>query len=268
MSWIKCGTLASMWGCSVKSTQVSRLDQGSLWYNGLANNRSWVVWDLRNDCVVTAKRKRSAKLLLLQSWTDAEDGAIIFIPGIGAVQCGDPRANQFLSEFLELRAELREVALLKRALPTNYGFDLKPGMGVDSSPVTVISTNSMRTIGIDNVTGAAHFRPTLVVDLNVGSVPFPEDAWVLRYVRISSPDDTRRKPVILAGRKLTERCPEPGWAQLGLPARPDLLQATHRLPPRTPLGSLKAGMYLGVSMTVVEPGKVHEGDEVSWYSPG
>ena len=244
------GTVASIYLGLVKSVEGTEQVGGELGFGGLLNNRKWVVWAPGTEMVITAKLTQGVPLLGCLAFRCAQGTEWISFPNGEYLTCGSRQADVALSKLLGLEVRLirpgREMCQLK----TNFGFDLKPGMGEDSSPVQFITTASFDALGLPLVQGIRRFRPTFVID-TAGVTGFVLDGWTARQVQVG--DSCR-----LYDRKPTLRCPLPAQAHGELPEVPQLLRALRRVLPdnETPR------MYLGRSAVVLDPGMIQVGDPV------
>lgn len=245
------GSVAAIYRCVVKSTTGELMPAAEIEFPGLAHNRSWVVFDSKKHQVVTGKANAGVPLLSVRSWRSSGGLDWLQIPGDEPRLCRSPEAAQRLSDYLNYRVQLLQVATVPNGLSTNFNFALRRGTGVDSSPVHLVTTSSLGAVGLSLHDGVVRFRPTFVIDTG-GEQGFLEDGW--NGCRLVIGDRVQ-----LVDRKPTERCPLPARPSGNLPAMPELLGRMRRLLP----GTNKPEMWLGRYGVVLEPGSIRVGDPVS-----
>jgi uncharacterized protein YcbX len=250
------GTVAVIHRVPLKSTPGENIREGEIGWAGLSGNRRWVVWDKVNKRVVTAKAKEGGPLLNCRSFHDGR-ASFIVMPDGSVWKCGTYPANRALSSLLGFEVELIRPQAYLKPMPTNYNFDLRPGMGVDSSPVQVVTTSSLEAAGVSLEEGVIRFSPTVVVKTQAG-LGFVEDGWVRREMHIRPPG-SESSSVELYTRKPTDRCPRPARVHGDLPARS--LKPLHRKLVM-PDGKTVSDKFLGLGAVVLSPGTIHIGDEV------
>jgi uncharacterized protein YcbX len=255
------GTVAGVYRAPVKSIGIEVLQRAEITWMGLVGNRQLLVWDIQRGHVITAKHPDGSPLLMVGSHSVQGRFGIDFPDG-ESYWLDEMDATNKLSDYLGRKVGLihtgsSALARTPASYPTNYGdLCLRPGMGVDSTAVHALTTASIDQIGMEIDEAAIRYRPTFIVKTIEGLVGFCEDSWTHRLVRVGS--------CTLVVRKLTERCPEPKWARRGLssssvlPQRGDLTRLTRRVAP----GAEKPTMWLGVYLTVVDPGTFDFGDIV------
>jgi uncharacterized protein YcbX len=112
--------------------------------------------------------------------------------------------------------------------------------------VSLVGTATLRELGalcgLDVPVDPRHLRVNLVVET---AEPFEEEGWLGREVRLGE--------VVLRPVARIERCRMVDLEQVGLPALRGLLKVV----------GAERGMCAGVYADVVEPGVLHEGDQVT-----
>jgi uncharacterized protein YcbX len=177
-----------------------------------------------------------------------DDRPLIRFPNDKNYLAGDDVTNAMLTDLLGFKVRMRAVATKPTHIPTNYRppFSLRPGVGVDSSPVHLLTTASlaaMRRLEPGSDFAVERFRPNALV-IPTHAEGFVEDRWVGRVLQVGQAQ--------LYGRRRTDRCPEPTQAQPGLPRDPNVLRAITQ----------HHGKDLGIYLTVVRPGVIEVGDDV------
>ncbi len=245
----RVGRVSQLWRYPVKSMLGSQLQEAKIIWTGVLGDRLWVVRRASDDVVVTAKMKEGQALLRCQvlSWVDTKP---VFRLSEGKnYLAGSDVGNRVLSELLEQSVYMDRVDdPWEGERPTNYRppFSLRPGVGVDSSPIhllTSASLQAMQRLEPASDFAVERFRPNVVV-IPDGAEGFVEDQWVGRVLQVGRAQ--------LYGRRRTDRCPEPTQAQPGLPHDPKVLRAI----------TVHHGKDLGIYLTVVMPGAIGLGDEV------
>lgn len=221
--------VAEVWRHPVKSFQGEALTSSYVGPAGLPGDRAFGVRDAVSGDVLSAKRVPEL-LLAAARWLDGT--ARVTLPDGSEWEAGDPRLDAALTEWLD-----RPVSLAS-ADPSGEAF-------FDSRPVHLITTASIRSAAAGHPRGAwvpRRFRANVVVSTDAAG--YPEDDWVDRDVRVGD--------AVVAVHKRTIRCAMTTLAQPGLPADPEILEATGRL----------SDKRLGVYAAVAAPGLVAVGDLV------
>jgi len=243
-----------LWRYPVKSMQGEALDAAELGAFGIAGDRRYGIQVAESGRILSAKR--DGRLLTARAVTT--DFVRIWLPTGETLDGPGPSTDGALSAWLERSVRLVEAN--KEEVPTfeRQADDLDdasasgtwhgcPGALVDSSPVHVLTTASLRAMALqrpDLDWSVARFRPNLLIDA-AGDARV-EDAWAGSRCSVGEVQLEIIKPC--------ERCvmvtrPQPGGLarQLGV--------LTHL--------SQVANSSLGVLARVARPGTVALGARVS-----
>jgi uncharacterized protein len=231
--WLAGGMrVLQLWRYPVKSMQGERLDRATFTPTGIEGDRRWGIVDRGTGRILTAKRVPE---LLYATARWVEERPVVTLPGDHTSVAGWLGRDAAL---VEARADERGTYEIAQdpfdeasALLTWNG---PKGTFHDSNRTQV----HLLSVGSAGAWDLRRFRPNLVVD---GDGEFDLVGSTLRV-----------GTAVLSVVKRTDRCvmttrPQPG----GIERDPEVLKAI-----------LLAGGDLGVGCTVVQPGDVHEGDEV------
>lgn len=235
--------------------------------HGVVGDRALALVDPATGKVATAKQPRWWRALLRCSAATTDDGVRVWLPD-GRWYDADAAAgplSALLGRDVVLSDRRPDGASVERpdperVLAEGLDADIEPaeleiaqgapgGRFVDHSPVHLITTATLRGIGVE----ALRYRPNVVVATPEGCPPFVENGWVGRPLRVG--------PVLLRATLPTPRCSVPTLEHGDRPRDPRALRVpADRNRVEVPgFGVLPcAGLYA----TVVRPGTVREGDEV------
>ena len=244
--------VVELWRYPVKSMLGEPLERLEVEADGVVGDRAFAVYDPEADAFASAKSVRHFGQLFLHQASLGDDGAARITLADGTVVRSDAgEVDDVLTGVLGRRARLVHRAEAHARWYTFHSVTdraerTKPSYGrfVDSSPVHILSTATLASIGDGTSEDARRFRPNVVVDVGEGD-PYPEDAWVGQVVTIGDAS--------LEVLERCERCVMPSLAQRGLPPDPDVRR---RLLART-------GDHAGVLARVIDPGRISRGDAVS-----
>jgi uncharacterized protein len=241
-----------LWRYPVKSMLGEPLAHLEIEADGVVGDRAFAVYDPEADAFASAKTVRRFGQLFLHQASLGDDGAaqITFADGT-VVRSDADEVDEVLTEVLGCPARLVHQAEAHARWYTFHSVTdraerEKPAYGrfVDSSPIHILSTATLASLGNGTAEDARRFRPNVIVDAGEGD-DYPEDAWVGQVVTIGNASFE-----IL---ERCERCVMPSLAQRELPPDPDVRR---RLLART-------GDHAGVLARVREPGRISRGDAVS-----
>ena len=246
--------VVGLWRYPVKSMQGEALDAAELGALGIAGDRRYGVQVEDSGRILSAKR--DGRLLTARV---ATTGSVrISLPTGETLDGPGPPTDRALSSWLErtvrlVEANNEEVPTFESQLDglddasASVTWQGRPGALVDSSPVHVLTTASLRAMAVqrpDLDWNVARFRPNLLVD--VAGDERVEDAWVGRRCSVGE----ARLEII----KRCERCV--------MVTRPQPEGLDRQLGVLTHLSDV-ADSTLGVLARVTRPGTVALGAPVS-----
>jgi uncharacterized protein len=250
---VEVGRVLEVWRYPVKSMLGERLAAAEIEGDGVVGDRAFALYDPEHDAFASAKTvRRFGQLFLHRARLVAAGAAEITLADGTVVRSDDVAVDDVLTDVIGHPVQLVSQTAARarwytfhsvtdraeRAEPAPYG------RFVDSSPIHLLSTATLASLGDGAAEDARRFRPNVIVDAGE-DVGYPEDAWVGRVVTIGGASFE-----IL---ERCERCVMPSLAQRELPPDPDVRR---RLLART-------GDHAGVLARVVEPGTISQGDAVS-----
>jgi len=215
----------SMGGESLSSVEVGA--------DGLVGDREWAVYGADGKLASGKHTRRFRRMDRVFQLTASREGdeTLVTLPGRPAVLAGSSEADGFLSD------HFGEPVALRRETSVPHQ---------DAAALSLVGTATLTALGAYEGDGRAldprHLRTNVVVETDE---PYLEESWLGRDVVIG--------PVRLRPTEPTERCRMVGVAQVGLPARRDLLRAI----------SDHHHLLAGVYADVVRPGTVRLGDTVT-----
>ena len=237
----------------VKSLQGESVDRAEVGPQGLAGDRVLAFLGETGE-VLSAKRTGA----LLEGAARVRGEAVeVQVPG-GEWHAApsadlDAAASAWLDRPVHLaRPDPEEPASFRMSFDLDdedqdvFEWPCPPGTFVDLAPVHLLSTASLRAAAAlhpDGTWDPARFRPSILVDAPGDG--FVEDDWVGRRLRLGTVELEVSMPTI--------RCALPTRAQRDLPRDLDVVKTLNR----------EHDGNLGVYATVVTPGTVAVGDEVS-----
>jgi len=181
--------VAALWRYPVKSMQGERVGRLELDRRGVVGDRRYGVLDLASGTVISAKR--DGRLLAASATLDG--GEVVMVLPTGERTSGTgPAVDAALSDWLGRPVHLVEAAPERRATfesPSDFEEDDSelerwegpPGSFVDSSPVHVLTTASLRALVRERPElqwEPRRFRPNIVVATDRDGLV--EEAWVGR----------------------------------------------------------------------------------------
>jgi uncharacterized protein len=274
------GTVSRLRRYPVKSMLGEDLDAGDVTFSGLDHDRRLAVVSRRTGKVASAKYPRLWRALLtLSAAADrlpGGEGVRITLPDGRIVTSTDPDVDQVLSALLSepvtLTATPPPGASLDRAVPEavladgvtaevpaeiiEIGAGAPPGTFVDFAPLHLLTTGTLDRIAGLSPRGAAdaeRYRPNIVIRTAVPG--FGENDWLDRYVAVG-------EDLILHVIARTPRCAVPTLAHGALPRDADALRVLARHNRLSPLADADPEPCAGVYAEVLNPGRIHIGDEV------
>jgi uncharacterized protein YcbX len=125
--------------------------------------------------------------------------------------------------------------------PVIFEYESPPGTYFDACDILLVTRQSLATIDGD----VRRFRPNLVIDAPDTTDPFPEFAWVDRTLRIGDVE-----------LRIETECPRCVMITRGFADLPEDRSVLRRV-------VRDAGQNLGVYASVVTPGRLETGDEVT-----
>jgi uncharacterized protein YcbX len=179
--------LIGLWRYPVKSLQGERLESARFEGDGLVGDRRWGIRDLRTGRILTARRR--PELLGAAAHYDGELPIITLPDGrtaVGPGQSTDELLSQWLGSPVSLvgsagnaggRAEYFADATDDNSQAIEW--TMPAGRYVDTAPVLVITTTSLRTaaeLHPDGTWDPRRFRPNVVIDAD--GEGWLEDEWV------------------------------------------------------------------------------------------
>ncbi len=246
--------LVGLWRYPVKSMQGEPLNRGELGRIGIDGDRRWAVQDAETGRILSAKRE--GRLLMARAAT--RHTVLISLPTGDRIMGAGTRTDAILSRWLE-----RPVHLVEADLQTTPTFESQadetdddsdtvtwqgpPGAFVDSSPVHLLTTASLRALRCqrsDLDWQVSRFRPNLLIE--VPGDERVEDAWVGRHCSVGEVEVEIFKP---CGRCVMTTRAQPGGV-------------TRQLGVLTHLNRAAEGT-LGVLGRVVRPGLISLHDPVA-----
>ena len=286
------GTVSRLCRYPVKSMLGEDLDAGDVTFHGLDHDRRLAVVSRRTGKVASAKYPRLWRALLtLSAAADqpaggaadpsaggaADVGGVrITLPDGGIVKSTDPDVDQVLSALLSepvtLTATPPPGASLDRAVPEavladgvtaevpaeiiEIGAGAPPGTFVDFAPLHLLTTATLDRIAELSPRGVAdpeRYRPNIVI--RTAAPGFEENDWLDRYVAVG-------EDLILRVIARTPRCAVPTLAHGPLPRDADALRVLARHNRLSPVADADPEPCAGVYAEVLNPGRIHVGDEV------
>jgi uncharacterized protein len=274
------GTVDRLRRYPVKSMLGEDLDAGDVTFRGLDHDRRLAVVSRRTGKVASAKYPRLWRALLtLSAAADrlpGGEGVRITLPDGGIVTSTDPDVDQVLSALLSEPVTLTGTpppgAALDRAVPEavladgvtaevpaeiiEIGAGAPPGTFVDFAPLHLLTTGTLDRIaglGPRGVADAERYRPNIVIRTVVPG--FEENDWLDRYVAVG-------QDLILRVIARTPRCAVPTLAHGPLPRDVDALRVLARHNRLSPVTDADPEPCAGVYAEVLNPGRIHVGDEV------
>jgi MOSC domain-containing protein len=286
------GTVDRLRRYPVKSMLGEDLDAGDVTFRGLDHDRRLALVSRRTGKVASAKYPRLWRALLtLSAAADPPNGGSadlsagaaagdcsvrITLPDGGIVTSTDPDVDQILSALLSepvtLTATPPPGASLDRAVPEavladgvtaevpaeiiEIGAGAPPGTFVDFAPLHLLTTGTLdRIAGLSprGVADAERYRPNIVIRTVVPG--FEENDWLDRYVAVG-------EDLILRVIARTPRCAVPTLAHGPLPRDVDALRVLARHNRLSPVADADPEPCAGVYAEVLNPGRIHVGDEV------
>lgn len=282
----KIGQIQSIWRYPVKSMKGCQISEGMLTKDGLEGDRMWTLWDELNKELVGAKQFN--KILQLKAAfahsTDiaAKPDVTIQFPDDSVVASDAPYLNDLLSAFIGhplslkrrsgkkyfyLKSEkskglekLRQILGMPPAdsmknlaiFPIRLSLLLKkyatpPNRLHDVYPIHFLTTNTLDWLKTAHPTAnidVRRFRPTFLIDTPRQLGDYPERHWQRGYLEIGN-------TVIQVGAP-TIRCSMPAQAQPELKQDIEVARAIQ----------MTAKQFVGSYGSVIESGKIVEGDEV------
>jgi len=215
----------------VKSMTGEVVDHLDIEPRGCAGDR---VWSVRvASKIATAKTSSNSfapvpgLLELRSAWRDGR--VVVRFPDGEEVYVGEPAAEAKLSEHFG------------RPLTFSRETD-RPHF--DDGPVSLVGATTVEAVAgeLGEQVEPVRFRPNIFF---TGDVAFAEDSWLAREVRVGE--------CVLRVTMLSPRCVMVDMATADLPELGGLLQATGRI----------NQACTGVIAEVLQPGRVHVGDEVT-----
>jgi uncharacterized protein YcbX len=272
----RLGTIGEIWRYPVKSMGGERLDEVAVTAAGLTGDRAWAVRDTAAGEIRGAKRIPplllcTASFLEEPGPNGGETPVEVTLPDGSTVRSGDSDVAGRLSAALgrevtlealrpaddeehyragprdpseDPRAAARTILGLEEGdefpdlsgLPAEErGFATFPGTYLDAYPLHLLTT----------AFDVRRFRPNLLVESDASQDGFAEFDWAGADVRLGE--------VVVHVETSTVRCAMPMHAQAGLGASRETLRTLIE----------HSGQHLGVYATVVTPGTVGTGDEVT-----
>lgn len=248
------GSVVELWQYPVKSAQGHRVDSLTAHSDGFEGDR--VVGFVNTETGKLLSAKRHKNLLMATGFADRvelEDGTV--------VPFADADAPARLSDWLGVPVAIARAGTGEQVkYEMNFG-PLDSGTPTIDIPAPRSTLLDLAAAHIVTTATLAHakaeapqfdwnvrrFRPNIVIDTG-STEPFAEDAWCGKQVRIGG--------VTLAAMMATIRCAMPMRAQVGgddrepLDSQPEMFDALVALHDN----------YLGIYLTVDEPGTIRVGD--------
>jgi hypothetical protein len=195
--------IARLWRYPVKSMQGEELTSFELTAVGVAGDRRFGVLDVATGTVVSAKR--DGRLLAAKAMYAGVALAIVLPTGERVLGTG-AGVDAALSDWLQRPVRLIEATPHGRATfesQADFEDDASAaerwtgpeGSFVDSSPVHVITTATLRSLALERPDlqwELARFRPNLLIDLE--GTGLPELGWTGRTIRIGEVELVVGKP--------------------------------------------------------------------------
>ena len=212
----------------VKSMTGQEVDALRLDARGVVGDRIWAVRTAagRLGSGKTTRRFEAVDGVLRLRAGERAGAVVAVLPDGTTVRVDDPAAAEPLSRVLG-----RPVNFVPEGAVSHF----------DDGPVSLLGTASLAAVAErrGEPVDAVRFRPNVVL---LTTVPFAEDEWVGRRVRIGT--------AVLAVAMTSVRCAMVDAETADLPAQPGNLVAVGRA----------HGAELGVIAAVVEPGTIRRGD--------
>jgi uncharacterized protein YcbX len=263
------GTLTTLRRYPVKSMLGEDTGSALLTVDGVEGDRTVAVVSTSTHRVASAKHPKLWRGLLALGarWNDG--APTVTFPGGEGVRVGDPGLDGMLSTWLEQDVKVTTVrperatvdrpdpeAVLEAGEDAEVPYEsIDIGLGsrgatfVDHSPVHLITTATLRHVGVE----AVRYRPNVVLDLP-GTSPFAENAWVGREISIGT--------AVLRVVVPTPRCAVPTLAHGPLPRSPHAVRALLD-GNRVAVPGLGPRPCLGAYAQVVQGGRVAVGDHAA-----
>ncbi len=284
----KIGQIQSIWRYPVKSMKGCRVIEGILTKDGLQGDRMWTLWDEINKELVGAKQFN--KIMQLKAafanpnHIATKPDVTIQFPDDSIIASGTPYLNDVLSAFighplsLKFRSDKKNFYLkspeskglekLRQILgmpPTDsmknmatfsvrlslilLKYATPPKRLHDAHPIHFLTTNTLDWLKEAHPTAdidVRRFRPTFLIDSLRELGDYPESQWQRGYLEIGN-------TVIQIGAP-TIRCSMPAQAQPELKEDIEVAKAIQ----------MTAKQFVGSYGSVIESGKIVEGDEVMY----
>ncbi|HLH45587.1 MAG TPA: MOSC N-terminal beta barrel domain-containing protein [Acidimicrobiales bacterium] len=243
--------VVGLWRYPVKSMQGEALDAATVIPTGIAGDRRWGVQSIESQRVLSAKREGR----LLEARGETADPVLVTLPTGERLAGPGPAADAALTAWLGRPVRLAEAGSDEPTFESQSDYsddesdtvtwDGRPGSFVDSSPVHLVTTATLRAMGAERPDldwQLPRFRPNLVVD--APGDERVEDGWVGRRCTVGEVELLIVKPCT--------RCVMVTRRQPGAQRQPEILShLTHT-----------AAAALGVLGRVVRTGAIGLGDAV------
>lgn len=245
-----------MWRHPVKSFQGQRLEEAEIVADGLADDRAWGVLDTTTGKILTGRRE--PKLLLASARLDGDGLPATTLPDGTTTSGLGPETDTALSAWLGRPVSLVAATDVEPQRAEYFSdhvddtsemveWTMPPNRFVDALPLLILTTASLRAGASRHPSGVwdvRRFRPNVLVEADGDD--WLEDSWVGQQVRIG---EVVAQGVFPCGRCTMVTRPQPGGLERDL----DMFRTLNR----------EHGANFGLWSSVVTPGTVRAGDEVS-----
>jgi len=277
------GTIGEIWRYPVKSMAGERLAQAELGTLGVPGDRGWALRDEAAGEIRGAKKlpalMQCGARYRAEPMADSIPPADIVLADGQTTATDDPEVNALLSTLVGRAVSLwprrpaADEAHYRRGLPDHedmetemraifgrtpdeplpdlsalppelFTFTSPLGTYFDVSPIHLLTSASLATMGSSERFDRRRFRPNILVETTADLVGLVEGGWVGREIRVGG--------AVLRGELRTMRCSMIAAAQADLPKDPGVLRAVVR----------DADQCLGLYASVTVAGTVAVGDPV------